>query len=249
MNKTIKVAAILTSITMMVGCNVEEEKTPQFCTNVENSKIQGEPSTGFRTVSKVNLGDGRTVIGYENQGTLVPHSECSPAKVERENGSIKFAWYEFGQKVQKDIHSILFYTNVNQQLSTKASKLGREGQWQFEWVENGKVTKQEWLNETNYSKVVAVNDFEGNGILESTITIGDTIKEKRFDDNTKQFNCTWRSKTNITKDEGCVNEASLDQSIIGIVVDSDKYINVLKNARADYETDQDKLHESIRKYF
>lgn len=249
MKKTIKVAAILASVTMMVGCYVEEEKTHQFCTNVENSKIQGEPSTGFRTVSKVNLGNGRTVIGYADQGSLVPHSECSPAKVETENGTIKFSWYEFGQKVQKDIHSILFYTNVNQQLSTKASKLGREGQWQFESVESGQVTKQEWLNETNYSKVVAVNDFEGNGILESTITIGDTIKEKRFDDNAKQFNCTWRTKTNITKDEGCVNEASFDKNIIGIIVDSAKYINALKNAKINYETNQEKLNESIRKYF
>ncbi|EKO3674175.1 hypothetical protein M3923_002870 [Vibrio metschnikovii] len=249
MKKTIKVAAILASVIVMVGCNIEEEKTPQFCTNVENSKIQGEPATGFRTVSKVNLDNGRTIIGYVDQGSLIPHSVCSPAKVERENGTVKFSWYEFGQKMQKNIHSILFYTNVNQQLSMKASKLGREGQWQFEWVENGQVTKQEWLNETNYSKVVAVNDFEGNEILESTITIGDTIKKKRFDDNAKQFNCIWRTKTNITKDEGCVNEASFDKSIIGIIVDSDKYINALKNAKVNYETNQEKLYESIRKYF
>lgn len=39
--------------------------------------------------------------------------------------------------------------------------------------------------------MITVDEQQAYGILESTITIGDTIKEKRFDDNAKQFNCSW----------------------------------------------------------
>ncbi|MDF9399168.1 hypothetical protein [Vibrio sp. 1180_3] len=248
--KGITSTVAMLSLALLSACKSSDhqEKTATLCTTVENSKIQpGE--TGFRSVNLTSSANN-TLIGYTDSGQIVPHSECSAAKVVQLLSGTMYSWFEFGQPIEKDgVHSILYYTNLNQTLSTKTARLEKEGRWQTQWAEGGKITKQEWTKEPQFSLVEAVNDFEGDGIKQTVITTGKITKTKRFNANSQQYDCMWNNDGVLTSDMGCSNEISNDLSIIGLMVDSDSYLQTLTSATITYETDPDELWEDINRYW
>lgn len=231
------------------GCNTEidQVKTAAYCTNVENGKIE-DGATGFRDVI-LTVSGGKTTIGYID-GSVTPHSECSAAVIETADGGTEYAFFEYGHPIERDgIHSIKFYTNVYGQASSRATRKERAGQWQVQIVEDGKITKQEWDSEVEYDSVVTVNDYNGANVFETIIISGVIKKTKRYNENTAQFDCTWNDDGSATTDPGCSNEYTLDSAIVGSSVNSDFYLNEVKNGPVDYETDEREYQEPIERYF
>jgi hypothetical protein len=241
--KLLPMVCVLVAIT---GCDTETEKSVSLCTNVENKHIEAG-ATGFRDVIKVSTGS-EDVIGYMDNGTLVPHSECSAAKID--NSTSTYSWFQFGQAIENDsVHSIHYYTNSNGELSSNTTRLEREGHWQEQYVENEIVTKQVWTQEALFSNIETVDNYGGDGIRQVVIMNGNLKKTKRFNSNTVQFDCSWDDNGTITNDAGCTAESTNDIAIFGIDVDGDFYLNELLNASITYELDQAELDEDINRYW
>ncbi|MGR5296937.1 hypothetical protein ACPV5U_19250 [Vibrio mediterranei] len=234
------------ALVLLVGCNgVEHVATETFCQQALNSKIDSN-TTGFRPVSRTTV-NGIDTIGYIDNSIIVPHSECSAATIETDK---TFSWFEYGAAIEKDgVHSIRFYTNSLQQSATHTKRLPLEGRWQEQYVENGQVTRQIWLHEPQYTMVDVVRNYNGASITESRITSGKIEKTKRWNDNTATFDCSWNNDGLITNDIGCVNEVSLDLSIVGTVLDNDFYLDTLQSSIINYEQEIDNLYRDINRYW
>lgn len=236
----------MTLLLVLAGCNgVEQVPTDTYCLQALNSKID-IGTTGFRPVSRTTI-NGVDTIGYIDNGLVVPHSECSAATIE---GNKTFSWFEYGAAIENDgVHSIRFYTNSAQEAATQTTRLPLEGRWQEQYVENGQVTRQVWRKQPLYSVVDVVRNYDGAGITESSITTGKIEKKKRWNENTASFDCVWNNDGLITTDAGCANEASLDLSIVGAVLDNDFYLETLQTTTVHYEQEIDNLYRDINRYW
>ncbi|MFC5079511.1 hypothetical protein VTH8203_01498 [Vibrio thalassae] len=247
--RDLRIRLLIISTVAIWGCDTEQVGTSTLCTTVENSRIQ-QGETGFRSVNRTTTDGKNVIIGYTENNTVVPHSECTAAKVEYPSNGITFSWFLFGQMIENDeVHSIRYYTNVNQLISSQTTRLPREGRWQNQWVEDAKVTKQEWLNEPFITSVVAQNNFEGDGVKQTVITIGKISKTKRFNSNTSKFDCIWNDDGVLTVDTDCTNEAMHDLTIVGTALDSDGFLNTLETTPITYELDRDELWKDINRYW
>lgn len=234
----------LTALCLLSGCD-KDEKSAFICQTAENSKVDG--GTGLRNVLKFSSGSTDT-IGYLKNSTVVAHSECSAAVLNTTSST--YSWYEYGQPIEHNkVHSIHFYTNGEGQLSTRTTRLPKEGRWQLQVVENKLVTKQQWSNEQLFDKVVVENNFNSNGIKEVVVSSGKLKKVKRYNNNSAQYDCTYDDHGRVTLDPGCNSESYNDLAIFNVNVNSDFYLKKIENAPITYELSEDNILGDVKRYW
>ncbi|MDA9557136.1 hypothetical protein N9R79_06510 [Vibrio sp.] len=241
-------------ITTLFGCSVEEAPSEFVCTQVSNHTIDLEAGDYTDVYSIYDSGTRK--IGYVKHGDFYLHSECSASLIEyqvtEDDGATgdRYSWYEYGAAIHSQgIHSIQFYISSEQHTASVVTRKDKEGQWDKQWQEEGRISKMQWNNEQLFDQVTVVNQHNGADIREVTVVSGTITKTKRYDASTQDYQCTWDNEGVLTIDSGCVNEESHDVNIIGVSVDSDAYEQAFFSAQIGYETDEQVIIDDINRFF
>lgn len=232
----------------LVGCSAEEEKTEFFCTQA--AKQGGE--TGFWTVGKYyDSENDRVVIGYRENSIVIEHNECGPAVIDQDGSATTYSYYQYGVKTEEDgAHALKFYTDSTLSEALKASRIERSGLNDIQDGLLNDIRFAQWSNEDFNAVVTAEDAFDGNTERKATVTIGNLAKEKKFNTNTAQFDCTWFKDGGVEAvDAGCSSEAANDLTYLRVSFGLDTYLQQLDGLSRTYETDKDELDELIDRYF
>ncbi len=243
----------LTLPLFLSGCLVQIGPSVEECTTVNNSQITtGE--TGTRPVSLTMQNNGGMTVGYTNFGEVVPHSSCTAAKVEAVKGTngVKYSWYLFGNLASYEgIETISFFSDVNGNILSTATRKQLDNEWQIQTVENGMVTQQTYLNQRGGWDIIASNNYSGNGEKSVVIQNANIVKTLKWDPSIDRYNCTWNVNGQIYEDLGCYNEATNDQDYMNQDFSATPYIMNLNGATVTYQNanNQQFLKEDIARYF
>lgn len=232
----------------LAGCTTEEEKTKFFCTQA--AKQSGE--IGFWTVGKYyDSENNRIVIGYRENGNVIEHNECGPAVIEQDGSATIYRYYQYGVKTEEDgVHALKFYIDSTLSEALKASRIERNG---LNDIQDGLLSDirfAQWSKEDFNAVVTAEDAFDGNTVRTAKVTMGNLTKEKTFNTNTAQFDCTWFKDGGVEAfDTGCSAEAANDLAYLDVSFELNTYLQELDGLSRTYETDKDKLDELINRYF
>lgn len=243
-----KKVVVVFFISILAGCKIHIDSSDNSCGWVQNSDILSG-SLGSRPVYLVSESN-TDVIGYDNNNVHVPHSICTAAKVVKDLETSTYSWFQYGQAIENStVHSILFYRNRFGQASSLATRLEKVDVWQEQNVENGLVTRQMWLTQPNLISVEVKDNFNGDGVKTLIAETENAQKTVTWNKNTRQYDCQWLKDGVVSTVNGCFNEAAKDRELLGFVLDSQNYFNILARAEIVYETNHVVLDEQIRYYF
>lgn len=254
-------ALFMTSL--LSGCGgdedfVQTEKTDFLCSQAENKLIDG--SDGFRDVVILDNSGSETTIGYENNGTLVPHSECSAAIKKSTGSEVSYSWYQYGQVTpSNDNDSVisLEFSSYGDQTRITATRKPNVGVPSTEIVElpagdsdskNASIKQKIWKAEVGVSEITASNNFDGSTFMNVIALNGDVSKEIRFNQNTNEWDCIYSNNGHTTLDNSCANEASNDLAIVGFNLDLIQYYESLSDV-VRFEVDSSELDDDINRFY
>ncbi len=233
----------------ITGCNINVEiSQDQLCAQVSNAEIE----TGlvdYRAVYLHEVSNG-FVIGYDNGGKHVPHSDCTAATMLNNGDTSTYSWFLFGEEVEVNtIKSIMFYLNANGENATLASRFASASTWQEQNVENNIVTRQLWSAEPDITSIDVRNNYNGDKLKMLIAKINDVTKTVTYDLNSNAYNCIWTKDAAVVTDTGCTNSAFIDKTQMGLILDHAYYFSQLEAATIDYGTSEQTLDDQISRYF
>lgn len=233
----------------LTGCNFSIDNTSnQSCTQVSNADIQSG-SIGHRAVYLHDVANG-FVIGYDEAGKHVPHSQCTAATMSSKANASTYSWFLFGHEVEVDtIKSIMFYLNSNGEASTLAMRFAKASTWQEQNVENNKVTRQFWTAQPNIKSIDVRDNYNGDKLKKLIAEIGNVTKTVVYDANSNAYNCTWVKGSTVVTDTGCANSPVIDTAEMGFILDHAYYFRQLETAKVEYGTSKTELDNQINRYF
>ncbi|MGR5432236.1 hypothetical protein ACPV5V_19500 [Vibrio campbellii] len=242
---------ITSTLFLLIGCDIEQEKSDYLCTTVENKFIDG--TTGTRPVFAVD-GSIETRIGYSHYGQLVLHSECAPALSKTTAKDTRFEWYLFGNETENDgITSIRFYP-TNNVINIHATRFETQGKATEEFAERhpendskAKRTKAIFYGDFPFSRVEVSDQFNQENQKQVIAAIVDTEKTQRWNPNTLQFDCLYTSTINNEFDAGCTNELKLDDVFFGQPTPLLDYFQTLVQP-FDYSTEESDYWRQVNRY-
>ncbi len=233
----------------LTACNINVDiSSDHRCTQVSNADIQAG-SIGYRAVYLHDVMNG-FVIGYDEGGKHVPHSECSAATMTSKGNTFTYRWFLFGEEIEANtIKSIMFYLNSNGENATLATRFAKASTWQEQNVEKDTVTRQLWIAEPNITSIDVRDNYNGDKLKKLIAEVAGVTKTVIFDFNSNAYNCTWIKGSAVVTDTGCANSFAIDIKEMGLRLDHIYYFNLLEAAKVEYGTSQQALDDQINRYF
>lgn len=226
---------------ILSGCKLTVETLPsrQVCTQVE----QGNHS--YLLSKHTNISGGWD-IGYRPLNHFILHSNCSAAQMSYLNNATVFRWYQFGQPIEiKGMHEITFDNNAQGEPQVTMKRLEKSGQWQKKMIENQKVSRLFWSNETQNGFLISsfsveitatpsINDLTAQVIVNSGAITGFPKKIKVWDNNNQQWECAWFKQNGNQKHNDCSSEADDDREMLQQIITLDGYFTAFKQEPTIY---------------
>ncbi|MDA0152341.1 hypothetical protein OH460_08505 [Vibrio sp. Makdt] len=243
--KTFTITTVFAAVLALTGCDDETFRV------VDDIKECTQVDLGDETLD-VKAYPSQESIGYFD-GNLVKHSTCTPASITVSGSATTYSYYQYGNLVNsKNGVSALKYwyaSDGKEMLEAQRVYVGSNGETVTrEDGPLGSIQLMQWTS--SLGTIRAENKFDQSEEQKVTVNYGQMSKERSYNDNTAQWDCIWKdSGSVVASDAGCLNEAVLDTTHLGVVASGDIYWQLLAKTTRSYETDEEELKQDIQDYF
>ncbi|GAL10818.1 hypothetical protein JCM19233_1795 [Vibrio astriarenae] len=159
---------------------------------------------------------GLGTIGYWSNG-LVPHSGCTPALIDSALGATRYRYYQHGQPAnsKEGVNALTFWRSNDGNAMLNATRLAQNGVVTREDGRLKNIQLMEW--QEWFGNVVAQHEYNGSKEHSVKVEVGENSKERRWDENTQQWQCVYREQGGIVEIAlECEDEEYNDTKYLGL---------------------------------